>query len=60
MRVQRAEDVILTHSHPHLLALGPFSRLMTEVVSRFDRARDRTAPNLPCAGIALAGGGSKR
>ena len=46
-KVARAEDVIMSHPHPHLLALGPLSRLTTRLAARFDRARDRTVPNLP-------------
>jgi hypothetical protein len=42
-----AEQTILTHPHPHLLSLGPLSRLMTRFAGRFDAARDKTVPNLP-------------
>jgi hemoglobin-like flavoprotein len=46
-RVAAAEDTILSHPHPHLLSLGPLSRLTTRIASRFDRARDRTVSNQP-------------
>lgn len=46
-KVGHAENVILSHPHPHLLALGPLSRLTTRLAARFDRARDRTVSNLP-------------
>jgi hypothetical protein len=46
-RITNAEDTILSHPHPHLLSLGPVSRLTTRLAGRFDRARDRTVTNLP-------------
>lgn len=46
-RLERAEAVILSHAHPHLLSLGPLSRLTTRLAARFDRARDRTVSNQP-------------
>jgi hypothetical protein len=46
-RLQRAESVILSHPHPHLLSLGPLSRLTTRLAARLDWARDRTVSNLP-------------
>jgi hypothetical protein len=46
-RLERAETVIMSHPHPHLLSLGPLSRLTTRLAARFDRARDRTVSNLP-------------
>ena len=46
-RLERAHDVMQSHPHPHLLSLGPLSRLTTRLAARFDRARDRTVTNLP-------------
>jgi hypothetical protein len=46
-RMERAEGVILSHPHPHLLSLGPVSRAATKVASHFDTARDRTVSNQP-------------
>jgi hypothetical protein len=46
-RLERAEQVIVSHPHPHLLSLGPLSRLTTRIAARFDRGRDRTVSNLP-------------
>jgi iron-sulfur cluster repair protein YtfE (RIC family) len=46
-KISRAESVILSHPHPHLLALGPLSRITTRLAARFDRARDRTVQNVP-------------
>lgn len=46
-RLERAESAILSHPHPHLLSLGPLSRLTTRLAARFDRARDRTVANRP-------------
>jgi hypothetical protein len=40
-----AENVIVSHPHPHLLATGPFYRFTTRVASRWDRLRDRTVRN---------------
>jgi hemerythrin len=45
--LSRAEQTILTHPHPHLLSLGPLSRMMTRLAGRFDAARDKTVPNVP-------------
>lgn len=44
-RMRSAEGVILSHPHPHLLSLGPISRITTRIASRIDRARDRTVTN---------------
>jgi hypothetical protein len=41
-KMRGAENVILSHPHPHLLALGPLYRLTTQVASWWDRVRDRT------------------
>jgi Hemerythrin HHE cation binding domain len=43
-RIESAEAVILSHPHPHLLSLGPLSRLTTRMAAIFDRARDKTPP----------------
>ena len=43
-KVESAESVILSHPHPHLLSLGPLSRLTTRLAAIFDRARDKTPP----------------
>lgn len=40
-----AENVIVSHPHPHLLALGPIYPVTTRVASRWDRFRDRTVRN---------------
>jgi hypothetical protein len=40
-----AESVIVSHPHPHLLALGPFYRLTTRLASRWDQTRDRLVRN---------------
>ena len=40
-----AENVIVSHPHPHLLALGPVYPLTTRMASRWDRWRDRTVRN---------------
>jgi molybdopterin converting factor small subunit len=44
-RMASADDVILSHPHPHMLALGPISRLTTRLAASFDRLRDRTVDN---------------
>jgi hypothetical protein len=45
-KMQSADDVILSHPHPHLLSLGPISRFTTRLAASFDRLRDRTVDNL--------------
>lgn len=45
--LEAAQTVIMTHPHPHLLSLGPVSRMMTRLAARYDAARDRTVTNLP-------------
>ena len=40
-KMRAAESVIVSHPHPHLLALGPAYRLTTRIASRWDRTRDR-------------------
>ena len=44
-KMRGAENVIVSHPHPHLLALGPLYRLTTRIASAWDRARDRTVSN---------------
>ena len=44
-KMQGAENVILSHPHPHLLALGPVYRWTTRMASAWDRRRDRTVRN---------------
>jgi hypothetical protein len=44
-KMRGAENVILSHPHPHLLALGPVYRWTTRLASRWDRVRDRTVRN---------------
>jgi hypothetical protein len=44
-RMRGAENVILSHPHPHLLALGPVYRWTTRLASMWDGVRDRTVRN---------------
>ncbi|HEX4864753.1 MAG TPA: hemerythrin domain-containing protein [Acidimicrobiales bacterium] len=44
-KMRAAEKVILSHPHPHLLALGPVYQWTTRIASRWDRVRDRTVQN---------------
>jgi Hemerythrin HHE cation binding domain len=44
-KMRGAENVILSHPHPHLLALGPVYQWTTRIASSWDRARDRTVQN---------------
>ena len=44
-RMENANDTVLSHPHPHLLSLGPISRLTTRLAARFDMLRDRTVRN---------------
>jgi hypothetical protein len=44
-KMRGAENVILSHPHPHLLALGPVYRGTTRLASVWDRVRDRTVRN---------------
>jgi hypothetical protein len=44
-KVDGEEAMITSHPHPHLLSLGPVADVMTKVVSRWDRMRDRTVNN---------------
>ena len=44
-RMTGAENVIVSHPHPHLLALGPVYPLTTRIASRWDRWRDRSVRN---------------
>jgi hypothetical protein len=43
--MRAAESVIVSHPHPHLLALGPLYRLTTRLASRWDQTRDRLVRN---------------
>ena len=45
VKMRAAESVIVSHPHPHLLALGPAYRLTTRIASRWDRTRDRLVRN---------------
>lgn len=42
-KVVSAQGLVVSHPHPHLLPLGPFSRLTTRVAGRYDRIRDRVS-----------------
>ena len=44
-KMRGAENVIFSHPHPHLLALGPVYRWTTRIASAWDRKRDRTVRN---------------
>jgi hypothetical protein len=44
-KMRGAENVILSHPHPHLLALGPIYQWTTRLAARWDRIRDRTVRN---------------
>jgi hypothetical protein len=44
-KMRGAENVILSHPHPHLLVLGPVYQWTTRVASRWDRFRDRLVRN---------------
>ena len=44
-KMRGAENVILSHPHPHLLALGPIYPWTTRIASAWDRVRDRTVRN---------------
>lgn len=57
-RIEQADDMILTHPHPHLLSLGPIANKLTALASRWDRLRDRTVTNTPPAerGLGRSGG----
>ena len=44
-KMRAAESVIVSHPHPHLLALGPLYRLTTRIASWWDRTRDRLVRN---------------
>lgn len=44
-KMRGAENVILSHPHPHLLAFGPVYQWTTRLASRWDRVRDRTVRN---------------
>lgn len=58
-KVDGENAMVTSHPHPHLLALGPVADLMTRVVSRWDRLRDRTVNNRhPEHGRNRSAGGS--
>lgn len=44
-RLENADEMILSHPHPHMLSLGPISRLTTRIAARFDKLRDLTVRN---------------
>jgi hypothetical protein len=44
-KMRGAESIIISHPHPHLLALGPLYRMTTRLASAWDRTRDRTVRN---------------
>lgn len=44
-KITAADDMVLSHPHPHLLSLGPLATVTTRLASRFDRLRDRTVNN---------------
>ncbi len=44
-KIEAAESTIVSHPHPHMLSLGPFSRLTTRLAALVDRARDKTPPS---------------
>jgi hypothetical protein len=44
-KMRAAESVIVSHPHPHLLALGPLYRVTTRMASKWDRTRDRLVRN---------------
>jgi hypothetical protein len=50
-KLAEAESMTTTHPHPHLLSLGPISDKLVNVLSRWDRMRDRTVTNLPASRI---------
>jgi hypothetical protein len=45
VKMRGAQNVIVSHPHPHLLATGPLYRFTTRMASRWDRLRDRTVRN---------------
>ncbi len=44
-QITAADEMVVSHPHPHLLALGPLSTITTRLASHFDRLRDRTVNN---------------
>jgi hypothetical protein len=44
-KMRSAENVILSHPHPHLLALGPVYQWTTRLAAAWDQVRDRTVRN---------------
>lgn len=51
-RMENADEAILSHPHPHMLSLGPISRITTRLAGTVDWMRDRTVRNryLPSSG----------
>lgn len=51
-RMENADEMILSHPHPHMLSLGPVSRVTTRLAAAVDWMRDRTVRNryLPASG----------
>lgn len=45
VKMRGAENVIVSHPHPHLLAFGPVYPWTTRIASFWDRVRDRTVRN---------------
>lgn len=41
-KVSNADQMVISHPHPHLLSLGGLSARLTALMARFDRLRDRT------------------
>lgn len=39
-KIVSAQGLIVSHPHPHLLSLGPVSRLTTRIAGRYDHIRD--------------------
>jgi hypothetical protein len=44
-KMKGAENIIVSHPHPHLLATGPIYQWTTRIASKWDRVRDRTVRN---------------
>ncbi len=44
-KMRAAGNIILSHPHPHLLALGPVYQWTTRIASAWDRRRDRWVQN---------------
>lgn len=46
-RMSNADQMVISHPHPHFLSLGPVSARLTAFLARFDRWRDKTVTSLP-------------